>query len=215
MLDSEGFDLWADDYDQSVGLSDENGSYPFAGYKQVLNTIYQEIIKRPRPDVLDLGFGTGTLTAKLYEKGCRIRGIDFSPRMTDLARSKMPEAEFICWDFGRGVPEIFRDRRYDFIIATYSLHHLTDPAKITLIHSLTGLLKPKGRVLLGDIAFKDRAALERCRSLSGSEWDDEEIYPVYEEMVPYFGEQVQFQEISFCAAVLSFEGQEPRHEEVS
>ncbi len=40
MLDSKGFDLWADGYDQSVGLSDEDGTYPFAGYKQILNEIY-------------------------------------------------------------------------------------------------------------------------------------------------------------------------------
>ena len=40
MLNNEGFDLWADDYDKSVGLSDEEGVYPFAGYRDVLNKIY-------------------------------------------------------------------------------------------------------------------------------------------------------------------------------
>lgn len=41
MLSSQGFDLWADGYDQSVGLTDEEGGYPFAGYKKLLNRIYQ------------------------------------------------------------------------------------------------------------------------------------------------------------------------------
>ena len=36
MLNNRGFDLWADDYDKSVGLSDEGGTYPFAGYKDIL-----------------------------------------------------------------------------------------------------------------------------------------------------------------------------------
>ena len=31
MLDDRGFDLWADGYDKSVRLSEENGVYPFAG----------------------------------------------------------------------------------------------------------------------------------------------------------------------------------------
>lgn len=31
MLDEKGFDLWADRYAKSVGASDEEGSYPFAG----------------------------------------------------------------------------------------------------------------------------------------------------------------------------------------
>ena len=43
MLDNKGFDLWADGYDKSVQLSDESNTYPFAGYKQVLNTIYHRI----------------------------------------------------------------------------------------------------------------------------------------------------------------------------
>jgi hypothetical protein len=37
LLNSKGFDLWANDYDKSVNLSEENNAYPFAGYKSVLN----------------------------------------------------------------------------------------------------------------------------------------------------------------------------------
>ena len=44
MQDKKGFDLWADDYDKSVGLSDKYGSYPFAGYKSILNVIYNRVI---------------------------------------------------------------------------------------------------------------------------------------------------------------------------
>ena len=36
MLDHKGFDLWADGYDKTVGLSEESNTYPFAGYKNVL-----------------------------------------------------------------------------------------------------------------------------------------------------------------------------------
>ena len=35
MLDNRGFDLWADGYDLAVGLSDEENTYPFAGYKEM------------------------------------------------------------------------------------------------------------------------------------------------------------------------------------
>ena len=37
MLDSRGFDMWADGYDESVALCEENGEYPFAGYRELLN----------------------------------------------------------------------------------------------------------------------------------------------------------------------------------
>ena len=70
MLDNKGFDLWADGYDKTVGVSDEENTYPFAGYKNVLGAIYKTIMEKPNAVVLDIGFGTGTLTAKLYENGC-------------------------------------------------------------------------------------------------------------------------------------------------
>lgn len=41
MLNHKGFDLWADGYDKSVGLSDEANTYPFAGYKKVLAAIFR------------------------------------------------------------------------------------------------------------------------------------------------------------------------------
>ena len=44
MLSDKGFDLWADDYDKSVEISDNDGSYPFAGYKNILNEIYNRIL---------------------------------------------------------------------------------------------------------------------------------------------------------------------------
>ena len=84
MLNSKGFDLWADDYDKSVGVSEEENRYPFAGYKRILGEIYKIIMEKPNAVVLDLGFGTGTLTTRLYENGCTIYGQDFSSRMIEL-----------------------------------------------------------------------------------------------------------------------------------
>ena len=85
MLDKQGFDLWADGYDEAVGLSDEDNTYPFAGYKEVLGKIFRTIMEKPGASVLDIGFGTGTLTTKLYENGCDVWGQDFSERMIELA----------------------------------------------------------------------------------------------------------------------------------
>ena len=43
--DKKEFDLWANDYDKTVGISDEKNTYPFAGYKKVLGFIFQTIMK--------------------------------------------------------------------------------------------------------------------------------------------------------------------------
>jgi len=57
MLNNTGFDLWADGYDKSVGLSDENDRYPFAGYRAMMNALYQRVLAQSGRDVLDIGFG--------------------------------------------------------------------------------------------------------------------------------------------------------------
>ena len=45
MLNKQGFNLWANDYDKTVKVSEENNLYPFAGYKKILNTIFNEIMQ--------------------------------------------------------------------------------------------------------------------------------------------------------------------------
>ncbi len=59
IMNQQEFDLWAGSYDKSVGLSDQQNTYPFAGYRQVLNEIYRGVLSQPAKTVLDIGFGTG------------------------------------------------------------------------------------------------------------------------------------------------------------
>ena len=202
MLDNKGFDLWADGYDEATGISDEENTYPFAGYREVLGNIYRTIMEKPDAVVLDIGFGTGVLTAKLYANGCTIYGQDFSARMIELASEKMPGAHLYQGDFKQGLAEPLRGRRYDFIVATYSLHHLTDDQKIAFLHNLLGRLNPGGRILIGDVAFENRMQLEQCREEAGSEWDEEEYYFVAEELKREFP-AIAFAKVSCCAGVIS------------
>lgn len=205
MLDNNGFNLWADGYDKSVGLSDADNTYPFAGYKEVLNKIYNEVLQKPNAKILDIGFGTGTLTSKLYQQGCDVSGVDFSERMIELAREKMPNAKLVQGDFSKGMPEELKKQTYDAIIATYSLHHLKDEDKIKFLEELCLLLKEGGRIFVGDVAFDSRAELEICRTQSGDEWDVDEIYFVYDELKEKLAGKLQFEKMSHCAGVLVLE----------
>lgn len=91
--------------------------------------------------------------------------------------------------------------RYDAIIATYSLHHLTDSQKIDFLNMLTTLLREDGCIYIGDVAFKTRKELELCKMQMENEWDDEEIYFVYDELKEHFP-QLEFEQVSDCAGVL-------------
>ena len=202
MLDSKGFDLWADEYDKSVGLSEEENTYPFAGYKKILGTIYKTIMEKPNPTVLDIGFGTGTLTRKLYENGCTVYGQDFSSKMIELALEKMPEAHLYKGDFTLGLVEPLKHEHYDFIVATYSIHHLTDVQKVNFLKELLDRLNDGGKILIGDVAFETLSELEKCKEESGDGWDNNEIYCVSDELRAEFT-NLRFERISFCSGILT------------
>ena len=204
MLNNKGFDLWADDYDKSVGLSDEDGTYPFAGYKTILNAIYNRVLSTSSKTVLDIGFGTGTLTTKLYEHGCEVYGQDFSDRMIELAQEKMPNAKLFQGDFSNGLVEPLLQQKYDAIIATYSLHHLTDLQKITFLKNLLLLLNEGGCIYIGDVAFETRVELQKCMAEAGDEWVDDEIYFVYDELRAHFP-TMKFEKMSNCAGLISLQ----------
>ena len=184
-----------------MGVSEEENSYPFAGYKTVLGTVFQTVIETPNAVVLDVGFGTGPLTAKLYENGCTVYGQDFSARMIELAAQKMPDAHLYQGDFTYGLVEPLLAQHYDFIVATYSLHHLTDEQKASFLRVLRDHLNPGGQILIGDVAFETRAELEQCRKDAGDAWDDDEIYFVLDELRKTFP-KLAFARNSYCAGVL-------------
>ena len=202
MLNSNGFDVWADGYDESVRLADENDAYPFAGYAAILKEIYGRVCASGAKAVLDIGFGTGTLAAKLYQQGCDVFGQDFSSRMIQLAQGKMPRAKLYQGDFSLGLVQALKQQRYDAIIATYALHHLTDEQKVAFFHELLPLLQDNGCIYVGDVAFATRAQLEQCKAQAGDDWDASEIYFVYDELKQAFP-QLRFEPVSHCAGLLT------------
>lgn len=203
MLDKKGFDLWADGYDKIVELSEEGNEYPFAGYKDLLNFIYKKIHKRDKAKILDLGLGTAVLAKKLYDEGYEIYGLDFSQKMLDIAKEKMPKANLIKSDFSQSLPEELKRLSFDYIIATYALHHLEDNKKLDLIKNLSNHLKKDGKIIIGDIAFTSREDLEKSKNTYHNLWDDEEVYFVFKEFEDSLpGYQLKFTAISHCGGVI-------------
>lgn len=200
MLDKNGFNMWAEDYDNSVALTDEAECYPFAGYNDVLNSVYNIVSAKPKGRVLDIGFGTGTLTQRLCDSGFCVTGIDFSEKMIEIAKSKM-QAKFLCYDFTKGFPKELSGEMFDYCISTYAIHHMTDEEKIRFIRDALCHINEGGAFVIGDVAFDSQAEREACRAASGDDWDDEEYYTVADTLRAEF-KNVDFQKVSFCAGVI-------------
>lgn len=202
MLNSNGFNVWAESYDKSVRVSDESDTYPFAGYAAIFQEICHRVQSCAGKTVLDIGFGTATLTSKLYDQGYQIYGQDFSGEMIKQAQKKMPQARLYQGDFSHGLVPELKQLTYDAVIATYSLHHLTDTQKVRFLNDLLPLLKENGCVYIGDVAFATRDEWEACKAKAGDGWDETECYFVYDELKNFFP-ALQFEPMSSCAGLFT------------
>lgn len=122
--------------------------------------------------------------------------------MIELAQKKMPKAKLYQGDFSRGLVNDLKQLQYDAIIATYSLHHLTDHQKISFLGELLPLLNEGGCIHIGDVAFATRDELEKCKLQAGDEWDETEIYFVFDELKRALPKLV-FEPMSYCAGILT------------
>lgn len=78
-----------------------------------MGTVFNEVMQTKKSMVLDIGFGTGVLTSKLYENGHSIGGIDFSAKMITIVQSKMLLANLTDWDISNGLPNFLKEQKYD------------------------------------------------------------------------------------------------------
>ena len=205
MLDKKGFDLWAKEYDNEVNSCYQNKEYPFDGYYDVLDSVLSRI--KPGSKVLDIGFGTGVLTKKAYDANCEIHGIDFSSEMVSIAKSKMPRGRFYECDFNNNLPDAILGEKFDYIISTYAIHHLTDHKKVKFISLLKKLLNNKGKIIIGDIAFSTKQELAQCAKNTKG-FDKDEIYIVAETFLPQLKESkitAKFYKMSHYAGIIIIE----------
>ncbi|MBO4928846.1 MAG: methyltransferase domain-containing protein [Clostridia bacterium] len=202
VLDAAGFDAWQAKYDADVAACEEAGDYPFAGYTELHQQVFDIVHAREGVSVLDLGCGTGKLTARILEAGHPVTAVDFSGQMLQAAAHNAPGATFVQGELAQ-VPDLLAGQTFDCIIAVYALHHLPDAEKYALLTALREHLNPEGVIVLGDVSFPDRDGLEAVREAYEEDWDDSEFYLVREELeqaLPQF--DVDCIPISFCADVL-------------
>lgn len=158
------------------------------------------LVAKRAPRVLDLGIGTGALSARVLRvrPQARIVGIDSDPAMLAVAARRLGgRLDSIEADFSRADLRSVHDRReppFDAITASLALHHVrTRRHKAAVYRRCFAALGPRGVLVSADnclasspaIQRADRAAwrghLERSYTRSQSEhylrtWAREDVY---------------------------------------
>jgi len=195
------FDQWAASYDADLG---DESEFPFGGYDRVLGRVVELAAVAPGMKVLELGPGTGNLTARLVAGGAAVWALDFSAEMLARARAKAPTAHFAKAGLMDNYPPDFH-RPFARVVATYTFHELPTADKAALLRRLLAEhLAPDGRVVIGDIGFPDAAAREAVKQRAGGAWDEEYYWLANEtaDMLARMNLRHTWEQISSCGFVL-------------
>jgi demethylmenaquinone methyltransferase / 2-methoxy-6-polyprenyl-1,4-benzoquinol methylase len=98
---------------------------------------------RPGQRILDVASGTGMVAFALAERaGCEVVGLDQSPAMLGVARSRADGRVSFVQGEAEHLP--FSDSEFDALSFTYLLRYVDDPA--ATMRELARVVKPGGRI---------------------------------------------------------------------
>ncbi|MEM1394983.1 MAG: methyltransferase domain-containing protein [Cyanobacteria bacterium P01_D01_bin.116] len=99
------------------------------------------INSQPNEIILDLGCGTGQLTAKIAESGAEVIGIDSSPEMIEKAQENYPQLKFKVAD----ARSFELSQSVDAVFSNAALHWISEADEV--INSINKSLKTGGRFI--------------------------------------------------------------------
>ena len=117
--------------------------------------------------VLDVGAGTGLLTLALAPHVRSVWALDISPAMIEYLRVKVTSSGFenVEGFVGSAVSVPLVDASVDLVVSNYCLHHLDDDGKRRALAEMHRVLKPGGKVVIGDMMFGLAVSSPRDRAV--------------------------------------------------
>ena len=156
-------DIVREGYDRIAELYDEYRSH----FSDVAELDEFMSLVKPGGHVLDVGCGTGIVARALVDGGFQVTGIDFSQKMIDLAKNRVPEVTF---EVGDMTALKLEDDSFDGIVSTYAVFHIPRTKHFSLFLDFHRILK-KGGALLFSVGSKNTDGVW--------EWDEFQSVPMY------------------------------------
>jgi demethylmenaquinone methyltransferase/2-methoxy-6-polyprenyl-1,4-benzoquinol methylase len=120
--------------------------FPFGGEKRFRSRATAALDLQPGTRVLELGCGTGSMTALLLSAGASVTSADLSEPMLERARRKAPGATFVRADITQ------HDFGTDFerVLFSFVLHEMTEDIRVA---ALRNAARSAPRGLVGVLDF--------------------------------------------------------------
>jgi len=104
--------------------------------------------------VLDLGCGTAEQSLELAQRSQSVIGLDLSPAMLEIARSRARDAGVDNLDLRehdfRSLPSL---PQISLVVSNYAIHHLSLDEKKSLFKQVSQILPERGVFVMGDVMW--------------------------------------------------------------
>ncbi len=140
-----GADDWDEHWSRYAGAAELNPAQAFRR-RLVLAALD---VREPAARILDIGSGTGDLAADLEAAlpAPRVLGLELSATGVEIARRKVPAADFLQCDLLAGEPPAPEHRAWaEFAVCSEVLEHVDDPA--ALLRGAQPYLAPGCRIVI-------------------------------------------------------------------
>lgn len=124
--------------------------------------------------VLDVGCGTGTLALAAAQAApdVSVTGLDADPAILSRARRKAAAAGLgIDFDEAMSNELPYEDDSFDLVLSTLFFHHLPDDSKRKTSAELIRVLRPGGRLVVGDLGRPQDRIMRRAVRLTVQMFD--------------------------------------------
>lgn len=133
--------------------------------------VFDWLAPAPGERILDLGCGTGKLTADIAAAGASVLGIDSSAEMIEQARRNFPHIEFQCAD----ARTFTSPDPFDAVFSNAVLHWVKPPSGA--VARIAACLKPGGRFVAEFGGTRNVDAIVRAVRAADPSWTNPWFYP--------------------------------------
>ena len=164
---------------QNLKAYDEGIRKIIPHYDLVLDEITRQIPSDSR-NILELGSGTGGLSLRILQHcpEANLLTVDYSDRMNAFFAEKLASQEsdsrvkMIYGDLANfeAIIDDGMEGLFDACVSSFTIHHLTDPVKKSLISAISQLLRPGAGLWIADSMLPESSQVEGAYKDARSRW---------------------------------------------
>lgn len=181
--------------------------YPYGGYDELLDAVFDRASLQNPSLVLDLGAGEGNLAAAFLAANHEVHAIEGSEDRIGVLTRRFPEITAHHLDLqGDVLPDLPEATgRFGAVVTSYYLHRFSWEKKLAIIEQVFAKwLTRRGPMVIGDLSFETRADLEAGKKAWASDWVEEYCCWVADEtreVLVSLGYKVSYSQVGPCAGV--------------